>query len=216
MFFRPSGRKKSSVNRFSLVLVLICLVFFIPGCSTARRGSGDTLPAGTAAGVSGFSILPHDTMEVLVYDNPDLSMRVQVSPSGMISFPLVGSIRVEGLTAPESEELLEEKLSEYIVNPRVNVTVPQIAERVVIYVSGQVMRPGSYRLKLGMTVYQAITVAGGLTDIAAPNNTRVVRSGEDGQEVIPVRIAAMLRSGDMSGDIRLMPGDTVIVPESFF
>ena len=205
------------MKRFSLLpALIICLAIFMPGCSTARYGTGDTLPAAGAAEVPGFTILPHDTMEVLVYDNPDLSLRVQVSPSGMISFPLVGSLRVEGLTAPEAEELLEEKLSEYIVNPRVNVTVPQIAERVVIYVSGQVRRPGSYRLKPGMTVYQAITVAGGLTDIAAANHTRVVRSGQDGQEVIPVRIAAMLRSGDMSGDIRLEPGDTVIVPESFF
>jgi polysaccharide biosynthesis/export protein len=200
-----------------LFVFLFAAIAFTGGCRTVRYGSYP--PAGPDAEQerSGdYLIMAHDTMEVLVYDNPDLNIRVQVSPSGTVSLPLIGSVEVRGLTTPQAEEMLQDRLSEYIVNPRVNVTVPQIAERVIIYVSGQVRSPGSYRLTPGMTAYQAITVAGGMTSIAAPNHTRVVRTYDGKQETIPVRVAAMLRSGDMSGDVALMPGDTIIVPESFF
>ncbi len=200
-----------------LFILLFVVIAFTGGCRTVRYGSHPPPGSNAERGRSGdYLIMAHDTMEVLVYDNPDLNMRVQVSPSGTVSLPLIGSVEVRGLTTPEAEKMLQERLSEYIVNPKVNVTVPQIAERVIIYVSGQVRRPGSYRLTPGMTAYQAITVAGGMTSVAAPNHTRVVRTYDGKQEVIPVRVAAMLKSGDMSGDIPLMPGDTIIVPESFF
>jgi len=227
-----------------LLSFALVFMFLLGGCGTVpmEHSSFPIEPAKEPAVIEQYAddgsdslIIPHDTVEIFVFEHPDLNTKLQVSPSGEITFPLIGALKVEGLTAPAVEKLVEERLSEYIVNPRANIIVPQIPQRIaerrdkrleeerrlkedtlVVYVSGQVRRPGSYRLVPGMTVYRAITVAGGFTDIAAPNNTRVVRTHKDKIENIPVRIGSMLRSGDMSGDIRLEPGDTIIVPESFF
>lgn len=212
-------------SRFLLFLVLPAVIMFLlAGCASRRPaltagGRTPGIPGEIQAGsweLAGYRILPHDKLEISVYDNPDLNVDVQVTPGGMISFPLIGSVEVGGLSAPEAEELLAKMLSEYIRNPSVNITVPQIAERMVVYVSGQVKNPDIYRLTPGMTAYRAVTVAGGFTETAAANQTAVVRSGVKGQEVIRVRLGDMLRSGDMTRDVRLMPGDTIIVPESFF
>jgi polysaccharide biosynthesis/export protein len=233
--------RTSIMNKF-YILCALPILLLLGGCANLEYSSFPIDPEPVATeektreDITTYHLIQAgDTLEVFVYENSDLNTKLQVSPGGEITFPLIGSLKVAGLTAHEVENLLEKRLAEYIVNPRVNIIVPQIAERIaertarrleeekkaledklVVYVSGQVRKPGSYRLTPGMTVYRAITVAGGLTDIAAPNSTRVVRTHEDKISNIPVRIAAMLRSGDMSGDIQLMPGDTIIVPESFF
>ncbi len=182
-----------------------------------------------------YRIYPHDNLQVQVYGHADLNRTVQVSPDGRISFPLIGTLTVGGLTAPEAEKLLEDGLARYLVNPQVTMIAPQVRERITrlreeqeelerkereevyVFVSGQVRSPGAYRLKPGMTAYQALTMAGWLTGIAAPNRTRVIRRGADGrEEVIIVPVAEMVRRGDMSQDVELKPGDAIVVPESFF
>jgi protein involved in polysaccharide export with SLBB domain len=182
-------------------LLIFCVLFFLPASS---RG---------AVGVPEYRIFPRDILEIRVYDNPDLTQRLEVSESGEISFPLIGKIKVSSLTAPEAEQALGKSLSEYIVNPQVAVLV---AQRQNIYVSGEVKKPGAYELTAGMTVFEAITLAGGFTDFAAPNKTSVRRTKGDKKEVIAVPIAEILKRGDKKKDITLEPGDVIVVPETFF
>lgn len=170
-----------------------------------------------------YRIFPHDTLEIQVYGHNDLSRRLQVSSDGRISFPLVGVLAVGGMSAPEAESRLEEALAEYLVNPQVTVIAPQVRERITrreeevfVFVSGQVRNPGAYRFKPGMTAYQALTLAGWLTSIAAPNRTRVIRRTGEGEEVFVVPVADIQRRGDMTRDVALEPNDVIVVPESFF
>jgi len=183
---------------FSLIF---CSLFFLPVLSRATDGTSE------------YRIFPRDILEIRVYDNPDLTQRLEVSESGEISFPLIGKVKVVGLTTPEAEQTLKNNLAEYIINPQVAVLV---AQRQKIYVSGEVSTPGAYELTAGMTVFEAITLAGGFTDFAAPNKTTVRRTRGDKKEAIIVPIAEILKKGDKKNDIILEPGDVIVVPETFF
>lgn len=216
-----------TMKKSAVPAALFLLLALAGGCGMAAYDQLPPLPeraASAEAELPDYRIFPHDNLEVTVYGHSDLSRGTQVSADGRITFPLIGQVMVAGLTAHEAEGLLAEKFARYIVSPQVTVIVPQVPGRVArreeqrekVFVSGQVRRPGVYDWRRGLTVYEVITAAGGPTSVAAPNRTRVIRRGEDGDETIPVPVAEMMRRGDMSRDIPLEPGDVVFVPESFF
>jgi len=163
---------------------------------------------------SDYLISPHDVIRVSVLGEEDLSSTARVSEHGSISFPLLGEVRAAGYTPLQFERRLEELLEkDYLVSPSVNIS---ILEYSTISVLGQVKKPGAYEIKGRMTISQAIAIAGGLTQIASPNGTKVFRKTTGGEEVIPVSLNDILKDGDLSGDITLKPGDLVVIPESFF
>ncbi len=267
-----------------LLFLFFCFFSLLPATSRAADNKAE------------YRIFPRDILEIRVYDNLDLTQRLEVSESGEISFPLVGKIKIAGLTTPEAEQALGKSLADYIVNPQVAILVAQrqkiyvsgevstpgayeltagmtvmeaialaggfkvqelnqqdqtiiirgaeiipvkisdialkgdkskniflkpndlivAPQRQKIYVSGEVKKPGAYELTVGMTVFEAITLAGGFTDFAAPNKTSVRRTKGDKKEAIVVPIAEILKRGDKKKDITLEPGDVIIVPETFF
>lgn len=161
-----------------------------------------------------YLIHPHDLLDISVLGESDLSLSVRVSDRGTISYPLLGEVRAAGHTPSALERNLEELLGkDYLVSPSVNVG---IKEHGSISVLGQVNKPGSFEIKGRLTVTQAIAQAGGLTKTASPNRTRIIRRFNSREEIIPVRLNDIFRSGDLSQDVRLQPGDLVVVPESFF
>jgi len=161
----------------------------------------------------GYTILANDIIEIAVYDEPDLTKTVRVAQDGTISYPLLGRVRVSGLSPAELEEALARLLGEgYIVNPQVSVFVQKFAK---ITVLGEVNHPGTFELEEQMTVLDAIAKAGGFTDVARVNGTRVIRVVEDQERTINIKVTDITRRGRKDENIRLMPGDIVYIPESF-
>jgi protein involved in polysaccharide export with SLBB domain len=163
---------------------------------------------------SDYIISANDVFRVSVLGEEDLSITARVSERGSISFPLLGEVRVSGYTPLQFERRLERLLEkDYLVSPSVNIS---ILEYSTISVLGQVKKPGAYEIKGRMTISQAIALAGGLTQIASPNGTKVIRKTTGGEKVIPVYLNDILKDGNLSGDITLKSGDLVVIPESFF
>lgn len=161
-----------------------------------------------------YRIQPGDLLDISVLGEPDLSQAVRVSSGGFISVPLLGEVRAAEKTAFELQKKMEELLDrDFLVSPTVTVFIREYS---TVSVLGQVRRPGAYPLKGRLTVTEAIAQAGGLTETANANRTRVIRRVNDREEVIVVRVKRILDRGDLSRDVVLQPGDIVMVPESFF
>ena len=170
--------------------------------------------AGEITGNSDYLISPHDVLDISVLGEEELSQIVRVSEKGSISFPLLGEVRASGYTPFQLEKRLEELLEkDYLVSPSVNITIREYS---TIPVLGQVKKPGSYEIKGRLTVTQAIALAGGLTKIASPNGTTVIRKLNGGEKTIAIPLKDILGDGDLSKDIPLKPRDLIWVPESFF
>ena len=155
-----------------------------------------------------------DLLEIEVYDEPDLTREVRVLTDGYISFPLLGSLPAAGLTVGELEQALTKRLgAKYLVNPQVTVFVKEFSS---IFVFGEVKKPGSFPLFGKMTVFEAITLAGGFTEVANPSKVKIIRQ-ENGREVtLEVDIQRVTKKGDTSQDRELQANDRIIVPRSFF
>ncbi len=164
----------------------------------------------------------NDVLDIVVFEEPDLSMTIRVSERGTISYPLIGEVDVKGLTTYEVEQALEKRLrdGEYLKKPKVNVRLDielmgKYNEK-EIFVMGEVEEPGPIPI-LGkyITVLEAVAKAGGFTEFAAPNRTTVVRVEDGVEKTIKVDLNKV-KKGDKSLDITLKAGDIVIVPETYF
>jgi len=178
----------------------------------------DPAPAEQSAITSAeYLIGPGDTLQVFVWRNPELSVTVPVRPDGRISTPLVEDMAAVGKTPTQLARDIEKVLSEYVRSPQVNVIVtkPESAFSQV-RVIGQVLKPAPVAYREGMTVLDAVLAVGGLTAFAAGNRARLVRA-EDGKQVeIPIKLDSLMNKGDMSQNLKLKPGDVVVIPESRF
>ena len=164
-----------------------------------------------------YKIQPGDLLEVTVFKEADMSRTARISGNGTITFPLAGNIKLSELTVPEAEALLAEKLSEFLVKPQVTAFIKEYGNK-QIYVLGEVKKPGSIEMpaERRLTVLEAITLAGGFTDLAAPDRTKVLRGTGNTSQSIQVEVNRITKQGDKSADIYLEPNDTVYVPQSFF
>jgi polysaccharide export outer membrane protein len=160
-----------------------------------------------------YLIGPDDVLKITVYREEDMDRTVRVSAEGYISFPMIGNFKVEGLSVAEFERALAMELIQYLKNPKISVFIEEYA---TITVSGQVVKPGSFSLKGGLTAVEAISMAGGFTKIAAKNAVKIMRLDEGKKKTITVRVAEISKRGDKTKDISLKRGDIVFVPESLF
>jgi len=159
-----------------------------------------------ASTASEYTVAEGDILSINVYSHEDMTTRVRVSGEGSITFPLLGSVEVGGLTTQQISGKLSRALADgYLVNPQVNVFIEEFRVR-NIFISGQIKKPDAYQFEQEMTLIKVITLAGGFTDLAAKNKVRIVRM-VDGKE-ITISKAKM--------DETIQPGDIIIVPESFF
>lgn len=159
-----------------------------------------------------FIIGPEDVLEIMVWKNDVLSRTVTVRPDGMISFPLLGDVRVLGFKPNQVAKKITTRLKEYMENPVVTVIVQQI-NSYVVYLMGEVANPGKYQLKRNLTLLQTIALAGGFTQFASRNRIVILRrdNGKSTDTKIKVRYDDIV-FGEKSENILLKPGDTIIVP----
>lgn len=161
--------------------------------------------AGLAAG---------DALEIRVFDEERFDGEYQVGEDGAIDFPMVGSLPVRGLDKDAVASLIEQKLADgYLIDPHVTVQVKQRGNREVS-VLGQVNKAGSLDYRDGLTMVQAISLAGGLTTFAAPKRVKLTRRTGNGDETITFEISLSSIIDGKSEDLVLRPGDIVFVPES--
>jgi polysaccharide biosynthesis/export protein len=158
-----------------------------------------------------YLINPDDTLEVSVWKEPELSGAVPVRPDGKISIPLVDDVQAAGLTAMELSAQVTEKLKKFVADPHVTIIVTAINNRRV-YVLGEVGRPGGFALLPDMTVLQAISDSGGLTQFAHGKKIYVLRSEAGKQVKYPFDYNKVLKGQNAEQNIVLKPGDTIVVP----
>jgi polysaccharide export outer membrane protein len=158
-----------------------------------------------------FRVGPGDVIAINVWKEPDVSTSVLIRPDGKISLPLVNDLEVTGRTPMEIQSLVTEKLSPFINDPNVTVTVTQINSKKV-FVMGQVGRTGAYPVLEPTTVLQILTLAGGLAPFANQKGIYILRMKDGKQEKLPFNYKDVVKGERMEQNILLQPGDTVVVP----
>lgn len=156
----------------------------------------------------GYVIGPTDVLRVIVWREPDLTLEVTVRLDGMITVPLLGDVPATGRSPSQLAASLAEELQRFIENPRVTVSVSQ-ATSARVYVVGQMVKPGEFPLSGRMTVLKALALAGGFKEFAKPESIVIVR--ED-QTVIPFNYKRVTDGKDVSQNVLLAAGDTIVVP----
>ena len=160
-----------------------------------------------------------DGLQISVWRNPELSINVPVRPDGMISVPLIGDVRAGGMTPEQVSKVIRDKLAAYIRDPNVTVIVTSLRSHEYlsrIRITGAVRTPKSIPFRRGMTVLDAILEAGGVNDFASANGTKLYRRTKGAARVINIELGDILNKGNLSTNVKLIPGDVLTVPERFF
>lgn len=194
----------------------------LAGCATG----GKQLPPasygdGSIAPSEEYTIGPLDEITIHVWRNPELSAdKVRVRPDGRLTIPLVQDIPAVGKTATELQNYIAGELAKYIEQPIVSVIVntPEGNFTQQVRVIGATPQPASLPFRANMTALDAMIAVGGLGEFAAGNRAKLIRlNRETGTQVeYRVRLSDLIRKGDASANVMLMPGDTIIIPESRF
>lgn len=169
-------------------------------------------PASSAAAADpAYVIGPEDVLDINVWKEPDMTRSVPVRPDGKISLPLINDVQAAGSTPQQLAATVTEKLRKYVQEPQVTVIVTVINSQRV-FVVGEVLRAGAFPLIPGMTVLQALSSAGGFTTFADVKKIHVMRLVNGKQVELPFNYREVLKGDSQDQNIKLQPGDTVIVP----
>lgn len=185
-------------------------------CLGQERGSA-VKPAQVAAAAKAaesatdtYVIGPTDMLTVTVWKEPTLTGSLLVRPDGVISMPLLGDVQASGLTPLQLADSIQAKLKKFIQDPNVSVVLTQIHSK-TIYLLGELGKKGPVEMTPGMTLLEAISSAGGLTDFANAKKIYILRNESGTHQKIPVRYKEALK-GDIACNVLLKPGDTIVVP----
>jgi polysaccharide export outer membrane protein len=209
-----SSAATQSFRRGGLLLLCAVVATLVAGCQTPQYP-----PAPTTSATPDFDyrIGPLDTVNVIVWRNPELSMSVPVRPDGKITTPLIDDLPALGKTPTQLERDMEKALLKYIRDPVVTVVVTTFAGPVneQIRVIGEAAKPQVLPYRSQMTVLDVMIAVGGLTDFADGNGARIVRVA-DGGKLYSVRLKDLVKRGDISANVDMRPGDILIIPQSWF
>jgi len=178
--------------------------------AAARPSAAPAIPAGVTP-PAGYVIGPDDQLSIVYWRDKDLSSEVVVRPDGLISLPLLNDVAAAGLTPEELRVVITKGASKFIEEPTVSVVVKAINSRKV-FITGQVGKPGPYPLSGPTTVLQLISTAGGVAEYAKKSEIVILRNENGRQTTFPFNYNAVLKRKNLTQNIELRPGDTVIVP----
>ncbi|MBL0297798.1 MAG: polysaccharide biosynthesis/export family protein [Betaproteobacteria bacterium] len=186
------------------------------GCATGPSHPPAPVAAASEADYT-YIIGAGDSVSIVVWRNPELSMSVPVRPDGKIAAPLVDELMAQGKTPIQLAREIEQVLSRYVRDPIVTVLVTGFvgpySEQ--IRVVGEAARPQFLPYKVKMTLLDVMIAVGGLTDFAAGNSATILRTAE-GNKQYSVRLSDLIKQGDVSANVEMRPGDILIIPQSFF
>ena len=195
--------------------VLLGLASLLWGC--ASQSVHPPAPASAANKDYTYVIGAGDSLNIIVWRNPELSMAVPVRPDGKVAAPLVDEIVAQGKTSSELARDIEKQLSKYVRDPVVTVLVTGFvgpySEQVRVV--GEAAKPQFLNYKTGMTILDVMIAVGGLTDFADGNKASILRTSE-GSKQYRVRLKDLVKRGDVSANVEMKPGDILIVPQSLF
>ncbi len=205
------------ISRLASVVALALLA----GCAGKSPPVIDPATAADAAAAAKpdvYVIGPGDQLNIFVYDSPQLSMAVPVRPDGRISTPLVPEMMAAGKTPSQLAQDLTERLKEFVKDPNVTVIVSGFVGPLnrQIRVIGEAAEPQAVPYRDHMTVLDLMIMTKGLTHYAAGNRAVIVRHIGDKQETIHVHLDDLLKDGDIDQNVEMQPGDTLIIPQSWF
>lgn len=190
-------------------------VLVLSACSS----TGKFPPAPTKVEGKDYSYIigPGDSLNIVVWRNPELSMSVPVRPDGKIAAPLVDELMAQGKNSVELARDVEKVLGKYVRDPIVTVMVSGFVGPYdqQIRIVGEAARPQALPFKNDMSLLDVMIAVGGLTDFADGNGASILRTGE-GNKQYSVRIKDLLKRGDVSANVQMRPGDILIIPQSFF
>jgi polysaccharide export outer membrane protein len=176
-----------------------------------------TTPAQPVVTDPDYIIGPGDVLQVFVWQNPELSVSVPVRPDGKISTPLVEDMIASGKTPSLLARDMEKVLAEFVRTPQVNVIVTQaVSSNSAVKVVGQVRSPQVVPYRKGLRVLDVVLASGGLTEFAAPNRAKIVRTDGTRQTEVKIKLGKLINGGDLDQNVELMPGDVLIIPQSMF
>ena len=188
--------------------------------AVAQTPPAEAPPSGVAPVSADYLIGPGDTLQIFVWQNPELSVTVPVRPDGRISVPLIGDVMAGGRTSQEVAQSIEERLATYVRDPKVAVILTDLRSHEFISrvrVTGAVQQPVSVPYRQGMSVLDAVLAAGGTNEFAAADRTRLYRRSAGGAtQTLEVKLGRILKSGDLETNYPVQPGDVITVPERAF
>lgn len=194
----------------SLLLVLVAGQVFASD-KTDKKNSQSTTAMPAAGADGNYVIGAEDVLSINVWKEAEVSGSVPVRPDGKISLPLLNDVQAAGLTPVELSAQIAEKLKKFLESPRVTVVVTQINSR-KYYVLGEVLRAGAFSLLPNMTVLQALSSAGGLSQYANGSKIYVLRTENGKQNKYAFNYKQVVRGESAEQNIALKPGDTIVVP----
>jgi len=215
------GNKMRKLLR-KAVAITMSLLMLLVGCagSVSQLNKAITQAAGTPSSeidLEQYRVQVGDIVSVVFYGNPEMDQEVIVKPDGNISLFLVGDIQADGLTLTELEARVEEEYSTQMKSPEIRLTMDRFLEY-NIYVGGEVVDAGTYPLTKGLTLLQAIFIAGGFNENAKVNRVIIYRRAERGKfgryQKIVVDVSRMLKGKADFQDPKLKPFDTIFVSRS--
>lgn len=193
----------------ALMLVSLCGLAISPAAAQLAAPPSDT---------SKYIIGPGDNLQISVWHNPELSTTVPVRPDGRISTPLVTDVVAAGRTSEELGHDIEARLKKYVSDPLVTVIVASFVGPYSqqVRIVGEATQPKSLPYLAHMSVLDAMIAVGGLTPYASGNRAKLVRKLNGKEVETTLRLSDLLKSGDLSANTELQPGDIIIIPQSFF
>jgi len=207
---------QSGTRRFRSAVAVALLTAGLAGCANF----GSTLPPAPAKAAQPdyrYVVGPGDSLNIIVWRNPELSATVPVRPDGKFTSPLIEDMVAIGKNPTDLAREIEEKLKKYIQDPIVTVIVQSFAGPTSeqIRVVGQAAQPQALPYRQNMTVLDVMIAVGGITEFASGNRAVLVRRSEDNKEY-QLRLRDLLKGGDVSANVEMLPGDVIIIPESWF
>ena len=199
--------------RGSLRLVALGVAGLAVGCATSYPPA----PSVAASPDYLYKIGPGDSVNVVVWRNPELSMSVTVRPDGKIATPLIEDLPAIGKDPTTLARDIEKALAKYIRDPVVTVIVTGFVGPYPeqIRVVGEAAKPQALPYKQKMTMLDVMIAVGGLTDFADGNKATLLRTSEGGKQY-SVRLKDLIKRGDISANVEMKPGDILIIPQSWF
>jgi polysaccharide export outer membrane protein len=205
----------AGVRRVLILLAAAFVVVGVGGC--ASKPSYPPAPQSAASGDFQYKIGPLDTVNIIVWRNPELSMSVPVRPDGKITTPLVEDLPALGKDPTTLARDIEKAIGKYIRDPIVTVVVTTFVGPASeqVRVIGEAAKPQILAYRQNMTILDVMIAVGGLTDFADGNAATIFRPAEGGKSY-SVRLRDLVRRGDITANVDMKPGDILIIPQSWF